>query len=62
MRKVIWDKEYTERGILFLLQVTEIKKIGRIDGVKVISIIKTNIDRNGLRYRFRMPWESIEAD
>jgi hypothetical protein len=62
MHKIIWDKEYIKKSILFLPQVTELKKIGRINGMKVISIVKTNIDRDGFRYRFRMPWESIEAD
>lgn len=29
--------------------------------MKVLSIVKTNLNRDGLRYRFRMPWEPIEA-
>jgi hypothetical protein len=31
------------------------EKNGRIDGMTVASIIRTDIDRKGFLYRFRMP-------
>jgi hypothetical protein len=55
MNKIIWNETYTERRNPFIPQIPEWKKNGRIDGMKVLFIIKTNIDREGLKYRFRMP-------
>jgi hypothetical protein len=34
---------------------------GRIDGMVVIFIVKTEIDREECRYRISIPWESIDA-
>ena len=62
MKKIIWDESYTERTNSYSPQFPEWKKDGWIVGLSILSIIRTNKDREGYRYKFRMPWESIDAD